>query len=170
MSILQTFSMQHFLAVSSLCVYYGENEWDGSFSLKDMLEIPEKIKPLVSDYKVTAADKPCTGIRTEGRTGKHVQCIGRIETGRKAGGNRRRDCLFFLVVPFDDRFLFPCDYFRWSNLPGGGLFAVSLVRFQCPRKKESFILKYFFYFTVMFFCVGIIINSYQQKPSPIMKF
>lgn len=49
MSILQTFSMQHFLAVSSLCVYYGENEWDDPFSLKDMLEIPEKIKPLVSD-------------------------------------------------------------------------------------------------------------------------
>lgn len=40
--------------------------------------------------------------------------------------------VYFLVVPFDDRFLFPCDYFRWSNLPGGGLFAVSLVRFQCP--------------------------------------
>ena len=78
--------------------------------------------------------------------------------------------VYFLVVPFDDRFLFPCDYFRWSNLPGGELFAVSLVRFQCPRKKESFILKYFFYFTVMFLCVGIIINSYQQKPSPIMKF
>ena len=52
MSILQTFSMQHFLAVSSLCVYYGENEWDGPFSLKDMLEIPEKIKPLVSDYRM----------------------------------------------------------------------------------------------------------------------
>ena len=95
MSILQTFSMQHFLAVSSLCVYYGENKWDGPFSLKDMLEIPEKIKPLVSDYRVTAADKPCTGIRTEGRTGKHVQCIGRIETGRKALGNRRRDPCFY---------------------------------------------------------------------------
>ena len=29
--------------VISLCVYYGESEWDGPFSLKDMLEIPEKI-------------------------------------------------------------------------------------------------------------------------------
>ena len=38
--------------VISLCVYYGENEWDGPFSLKDMLEIPEKIKPLVSDYRM----------------------------------------------------------------------------------------------------------------------
>lgn len=36
----------------SLCVYYGENPWDGPFSLVDMLKIPEKIKPLVSDYKM----------------------------------------------------------------------------------------------------------------------
>ena len=38
--------------VISLCVYYGENQWDGPFSLKDMLEIPERIKPLVSDYRM----------------------------------------------------------------------------------------------------------------------
>ena len=38
--------------VVSLCVYYGENEWDGPFCLTDMLEIPEKLKPLVSDYKM----------------------------------------------------------------------------------------------------------------------
>ena len=38
--------------VISLCVYYGEREWDGPFSLKDMLEIPEKLKPLVADYKM----------------------------------------------------------------------------------------------------------------------
>ena len=38
--------------VISLCVYYGEDEWDGPFSLKDMLEIPEKIRPLVSDYRM----------------------------------------------------------------------------------------------------------------------
>ena len=38
--------------VISLCVYYGESEWDGPFSLKDMLEIPEKIEPLVSDYRM----------------------------------------------------------------------------------------------------------------------
>lgn len=36
----------------SLCVYYGENEWDGPFSLKDMLEIPENINFLVSDYRM----------------------------------------------------------------------------------------------------------------------
>ena len=36
----------------SLCVYYGEKEWDGPFCLADMLEIPEKLKPLVSDYKM----------------------------------------------------------------------------------------------------------------------
>ena len=38
--------------VISLCVYYGENQWDGPFSLKDMLEIPERTKPLVSDYRM----------------------------------------------------------------------------------------------------------------------
>ena len=38
--------------VVSLCVYYGENEWDGPFCLSDMLEIPEKLKPLISDYKM----------------------------------------------------------------------------------------------------------------------
>jgi hypothetical protein len=38
--------------VISLCVYYGENEWDGPFCLTDMLEIPEKLKPLVSNYKM----------------------------------------------------------------------------------------------------------------------
>ena len=38
--------------VISLCVYYGEKEWDGPFCLADMLEIPEKLKPLVSDYKM----------------------------------------------------------------------------------------------------------------------
>lgn len=38
--------------VISLCVYYGEDEWDGSFCLTDMLEIPEKLKTLVSDYKM----------------------------------------------------------------------------------------------------------------------
>lgn len=38
--------------VVSLCVYYGEKEWDGPFCLTDMLEIPEKLKSLVSDYKM----------------------------------------------------------------------------------------------------------------------
>ena len=38
--------------VISLCVYYGEDEWDGSLSLTDMLCIPEHLTPLVSDYKM----------------------------------------------------------------------------------------------------------------------
>lgn len=38
--------------VISLCIYYGENEWDGPFCLTDMLEIPENLKTLVSDYKM----------------------------------------------------------------------------------------------------------------------
>ena len=38
--------------VISLCVYYGERKWDGPVCLTDMLEIPEKLKPLVSDYRM----------------------------------------------------------------------------------------------------------------------
>lgn len=38
--------------VVSLCVYYGVNEWDAPFCLSDMLEIPEKLNPFISDYKM----------------------------------------------------------------------------------------------------------------------
>ena len=38
--------------VISLCVYYGEDEWDDPLSLTDMLCIPEHLTPLVSDYKM----------------------------------------------------------------------------------------------------------------------
>lgn len=37
--------------VVTLCVYYGEDEWDGPHSLIDMLEVPKKLRSLVSDYK-----------------------------------------------------------------------------------------------------------------------
>lgn len=36
--------------VISVCVYYGEKEWDGPLCLTDMLDIPEDLKDLVSDY------------------------------------------------------------------------------------------------------------------------
>lgn len=38
--------------VVSLCVYYGEKEWDGPHTLKDMLEVPGELQVLVSDYKM----------------------------------------------------------------------------------------------------------------------
>lgn len=38
--------------VISLCVYYGEDPWDGSLCLTDMLNIPENLKSLVSNYKM----------------------------------------------------------------------------------------------------------------------
>ena len=47
--------------VISLCVYYGESEWGGPFSLKDMLEIPEKIEPLVSDYRMNLVQVRSSG-------------------------------------------------------------------------------------------------------------
>lgn len=36
----------------SICVYYGEEAWDGPVCLKDMLDIPPYLEPLVSDYKM----------------------------------------------------------------------------------------------------------------------
>lgn len=36
----------------TICVYYGEREWDGPFSLTDMLDIPERMKPVVNNYKM----------------------------------------------------------------------------------------------------------------------
>ena len=38
--------------VITLCVYYGEDEWDGPRCLMDMLNIPEKMKNMISDYKM----------------------------------------------------------------------------------------------------------------------
>lgn len=38
--------------VISLCVYYGEREWDGSLSLKDMLKNPEELEAMIADYKM----------------------------------------------------------------------------------------------------------------------
>ena len=38
--------------IISLCVYYGEDEWDGPVCLTDMLEISEELKPMISDYKL----------------------------------------------------------------------------------------------------------------------
>lgn len=39
-------------AVVSLCVYYGEEAWDGALCLTDMLEVPAVLRPLVSDYRM----------------------------------------------------------------------------------------------------------------------
>lgn len=40
----------------TLCVYYGDTDWNGPLCLTDMLEIPDKIKPLVSDYKMNLVE------------------------------------------------------------------------------------------------------------------
>lgn len=37
--------------VITICIYYGEDKWDGPRSLVDMLNTPEQFKSLVSDYK-----------------------------------------------------------------------------------------------------------------------
>lgn len=38
--------------VITLCVYYGEEEWDGPHNLLEMLKIPEDLEGLVSDYRM----------------------------------------------------------------------------------------------------------------------
>lgn len=38
--------------VITLCIYYGEKEWDGAVSLKEMLELPDYMEHLVPDYKM----------------------------------------------------------------------------------------------------------------------
>ena len=40
----------------TICVYYGDSDWDGPLCLTDMLEIPDKVKPLVSDYKMNLVE------------------------------------------------------------------------------------------------------------------
>ena len=51
----------------TLCVYYGEEPWDGPFSLTDMLEIPDWLKEAVSDYKMNLIQ-----VRESGKF--HFQC------------------------------------------------------------------------------------------------
>lgn len=41
-----------FAPVITITVYYGEKPWDGATSLHGMLEIPEKMKRFVNDYKM----------------------------------------------------------------------------------------------------------------------
>lgn len=37
--------------VVTICIYYGEDPWDGPRSFLDMLEIPKELESLISDYK-----------------------------------------------------------------------------------------------------------------------
>ena len=38
--------------VITICIYYGEKDWDGPRCLADMLALPEKMKGFVADYKI----------------------------------------------------------------------------------------------------------------------
>ena len=38
--------------VISLCIYYGEDPWDGPLCLMDMLDVPEILKPLLTNHKM----------------------------------------------------------------------------------------------------------------------
>ncbi|MCD7922434.1 MAG: transposase [Clostridiales bacterium] len=45
-----------FVPVVTVVIYYGEKPWDGAMSLHEMLEIPEKMKPYVQDYKMVLVE------------------------------------------------------------------------------------------------------------------
>jgi hypothetical protein len=50
--------------IISLCIYYGEDEWDGPVCLTDMLEISDELKPMISDYKLNLIQvKKCGEIK-----------------------------------------------------------------------------------------------------------
>ena len=38
--------------IVSLCVYYGDAQWNGPLTLQDMLQLPDHLKHLVTDYKL----------------------------------------------------------------------------------------------------------------------
>ena len=38
--------------VISLCIYYGEKDWDGPFDLLDMMTVPDNLKFIVSNYRM----------------------------------------------------------------------------------------------------------------------
>lgn len=41
-----------FTPVITVIVYYGDNPWDGATTLHGMLNVPDKMKPFVNDYKM----------------------------------------------------------------------------------------------------------------------
>lgn len=41
-----------FTPVITVVVYYGDNPWDGATTLHGMLNVPDKMKPFVNDYKM----------------------------------------------------------------------------------------------------------------------
>lgn len=48
--------------VISLCVYYGESLWDGPRCLMDMLEVPDEIRSIVSDYRMNLSELRTSGV------------------------------------------------------------------------------------------------------------
>ncbi len=45
-----------FTPVITVLIYYGEKPWDGALSLHGILDIPERMKPYVNDYRITLVE------------------------------------------------------------------------------------------------------------------
>lgn len=72
--------------VISICVYYGETEWDGPFCLKDMLVIPEALKPVVSDYQMNLLElNKCENIPFHNKDVKTVFEISKMIYNKEYG-------------------------------------------------------------------------------------
>lgn len=72
--------------VISICVYYGETEWDGPFCLKDMLVIPEALKPVVSDYQMNLLElNKCENIPFHNQDVKTVFEISKMIYNKEYG-------------------------------------------------------------------------------------
>ena len=75
--------------VITICVYYGEEEWDGPKCLTDMLKISDKMEALVSDYKMNFLEikkSESMNFKPPVTTLSQPEQSGRLSEGRKVIG------------------------------------------------------------------------------------
>lgn len=79
--------------VITLCVYYGEKEWDGATSLKEMLELPDYMESLANELgivigAITGSQELINYAASEKEGGQFNMCTALdelIESGREEG-------------------------------------------------------------------------------------
>ena len=72
--------------VITLCIYYGEKEWDGAVSLKEMLELPDYMEHLVPDYKMNLIQlKDSEGLHFKNKEVQTIFELSRLIYQKKYG-------------------------------------------------------------------------------------
>ena len=72
--------------VITLCIYYGEKEWDGAVSLKEMLELPDYMEHLVPDYKMNLIQlKDSEGLHFKNKDVQTIFELSRLIYQKKYG-------------------------------------------------------------------------------------